>query len=666
MNQKEVLFEGGSWMDSMSAFKDAVLNLFPPVAARLRPGDEDLGQCLDDAERELRGESAVLVVLGRYDRGKSTLLNALLEDPELLPRDSGAATRLVVTIRAGVTEKIVVRLADPPEEREITRAELRRYANEAADDPPADRARATEAIIELPHPKLAGGLTILDTPGMGSLFSKHALATLGVLPTADAVLYVTDASQPLLSSELAFIQQIAEALDLPAHPGRLLFAITKIDLVADREESVADLRDRLLTVPGAEQALIVPVSAQLRLDHLASGDPLDLEFSNLPALEAELWPAVRRVRARLRLGTALNELGAVLDTLLEPVEQALAALAAQDEQTRAELAKKSEELLEELASRTGAAEQVPSEVADLLAAHTEGILRDADNRLSDLWRELRAAYRTDEGLRDDPQRLLDLLAARLAVLTADLAAEAEQAVTAVREEFAARIGHRVRAPLRRLLPAAPMPAPFAPAGVHYKPSPVAGIAQAIEAAADGARAGAEAGARFGSVIWAGASGLSLPQAKGAALALELAKALNDKSASPGDPGSIVGRTVGTVVGATLTFANELVAIHKLVKAERIDALDVFFSTWETDQRAFFQASLTELMDGHATVLGADIRGYLERRRETAEKAVAQVAQAQAAAAEGAGSADLEERREALLALSREVDRLAKTVGFAAA
>jgi len=654
-------------MKATDALKEAALDLFPPIAARLRPeADGELGRRLDDAERGLRDDAAVLVVLGRYDRGKSTLLNALLEDPELLPRDSGAATRLVVTVREGEAERIKIRLADPPEEREVTRAELQGYVSEAVENPPADRSRATEAVIELPHPKLAGGLTILDTPGTGSLFGKHALATLGVLPTADVVLYVTDATQPLLGSELAFIQQIAAALHLPAHPGRLLFAITKTDLVEDREEAVADLRNRLSEVPGAEQAAIVPVSALLRIDHLTGGDPLDLELSNLPALEAELWPAVRRVRARLRLGTALNELGVVLDTLLEPVEQTLAVLAAQDEQTRRDLAKKAEETLEELTARAGAAEQVPDEVADLLAAHTEGILRGADERLTGLWRELRAAYRADETLREDPQRLLDLLAARLAVLTADLGVEAEQAVTAVREEFTARIGHRVRAPLRRLLPSAPMPAPFAPAEAHHKPSPVAGIAQAIEAASQGAHTGAEAGARLGSVVWAGASRLSLPQTKGTTLALDLARILNARSNGQEDPGAIVGRTVGTAVGATLAFANELLKIRKVEKAGRIEALDAFFSTWEADQRIFFRTSLTELMGGHTAVLGADVRGYLERRRVAAEKAAAQVAEALAEAADGADASEPEARREELLALSREVDRLAEAAGFVSA
>ncbi|MFD0634960.1 dynamin family protein [Catenulispora yoronensis] len=285
-------------MNDLGVLKNDALSLFDRVAAKL-PADagEQTVRRLDAAERRLRESGSVLVVLGQFDKGKSMLLNALLEEPGLLPAADGAATRLTVTVRPGPVERIVVRLADPDgrrpdEEREITRAEMAGYVLESA-EPAADRARATELVVELPNAKLGEDLTILDTPGTGSLFSGHAIATLGVLPIADAVLYVTDALQPLLASELAFIKQIAEGLDLPAHPGRLLFAVTKTDQATDPAAAVADLRDRLKEVPGAQDAVVVPVSARLRLIHLADGDPQDLAASNLTALEAALWPAVR-------------------------------------------------------------------------------------------------------------------------------------------------------------------------------------------------------------------------------------------------------------------------------------------------------------------------------------------------------------------------------------
>ena len=53
----------------------------------------------------------------------------------------------------------------------------------------------------------AGGLEIVDTPGVGGLSSVHGAATMAALPTADAVLLVSDASQEYTAPELEFLRQ---------------------------------------------------------------------------------------------------------------------------------------------------------------------------------------------------------------------------------------------------------------------------------------------------------------------------------------------------------------------------------------------------------------------------------------------------------------------------
>ncbi|MFD0634959.1 hypothetical protein ACFQ9X_28925 [Catenulispora yoronensis] len=197
-----------------------------------------------------------------------------------------------------------------------------------------------------------------------------------------------------------------------------------------------------------------------------------------------------RVRERLRLGTALNELGAVVDELAQPFEAALGVLAARDAQHQQSFDEAAEAALADLAASTEAAEQVPAEVADLLAAHTERLTREADVRLARLWEDLRDEYRSDAKLCDDPQQLMDLLASWLALLSTDLGTAADKAVAGVRDEIVERFGHRVRARLQALLPAAPMPEPFVPgAGAHSRPSPVEMLVRAAEAAAQGAQQG---------------------------------------------------------------------------------------------------------------------------------------------------------------------------------
>ena len=59
----------------------------------------------------------------------------------------------------------------------------------------------------MPRHLLQAGLEVVDTPGVGGLNSVHGAATMAALPTADAVLLVSDASQEYTAPELEFLRQ---------------------------------------------------------------------------------------------------------------------------------------------------------------------------------------------------------------------------------------------------------------------------------------------------------------------------------------------------------------------------------------------------------------------------------------------------------------------------
>ncbi|NER05229.1 MAG: hypothetical protein F6K17_22860 [Okeania sp. SIO3C4] len=56
-----------------------------------------------------------IVICGEYKQGKSSLTNALLNEPELFPVDVDVTTSLVSTITYGEREKIMVVLGKPGE-----------------------------------------------------------------------------------------------------------------------------------------------------------------------------------------------------------------------------------------------------------------------------------------------------------------------------------------------------------------------------------------------------------------------------------------------------------------------------------------------------------------------------------------------------------------------
>src|SRR6516225_5475862 len=118
-------------------FEQRILEVMPQVIrVALGAGERDVVARLDAVQAQLQETGVTIVVLGQFSSGKSTLLNALLEEPEgIFPVDSYLSTRVVTSARWGQQETITLTLAArpgaPAESRGVGRAELRAYISEA-------------------------------------------------------------------------------------------------------------------------------------------------------------------------------------------------------------------------------------------------------------------------------------------------------------------------------------------------------------------------------------------------------------------------------------------------------------------------------------------------------------------------------------------------------
>ena len=201
-------------MSSYGALRDSALLLF--VALRDiadRRGAELVAARAEAAAVRLKHDSLTVVVCGEFKRGKSSLLNALLDEPEpLFPVDARVATSAVTVVSWAATENVVVELLGPGgdvAQRDIDRADIASYVTETG----RPEGVAVAAVrIGTPHPLLASGLVLVDTPGVGGVFSAHTAATMAFLPSADAIVFVADFTQPILRSELEFLRLAAAAV----------------------------------------------------------------------------------------------------------------------------------------------------------------------------------------------------------------------------------------------------------------------------------------------------------------------------------------------------------------------------------------------------------------------------------------------------------------------
>lgn len=192
-----------------------------------------LATILDTLER--RGLE--LAVFGRVSTGKSSLLNRLLER-DVLPVGVTPITAIPTRIGFGRDPRLCVTFADAPS-RELDVAALSAYASEREN--PGNTKRVTRLRVELPSDFLQSGITLVDTPGLGSLATTGAAETLAYLPQCDVGAVLVDASSTITADDLATIGLLLEA------GVRVWVLVSKADLLGetDRDAALSYVHDTL-------------------------------------------------------------------------------------------------------------------------------------------------------------------------------------------------------------------------------------------------------------------------------------------------------------------------------------------------------------------------------------------------------------------------------------
>ncbi len=244
----------------------------------------DLEARLAQTRARLLDEQVRVLVVGEFKQGKSLLVNGLVRAPVCPVHDDMATSVPTVVRHAETPVAALVRFLDgggdaeegqrPTERVEIPIDKLAEHVSESGN--PANRERWSHAEVGLPRGLLTGGLELVDTPGVGGLTSVHGAATMAMLPSADAVLLVSDASQEYTRPELEFLSQAVKVCP------NVACVLTKTDLYPEWRR-IAELdRAHLATVH--IDAQLLAVSSTLRVQSIRTQDAdLDAE-SGFPAL----------------------------------------------------------------------------------------------------------------------------------------------------------------------------------------------------------------------------------------------------------------------------------------------------------------------------------------------------------------------------------------------
>jgi predicted GTPase len=269
-------------------------------------GRADLAKEITDESALWNRQQLVVVACGDVKRGKSSLLNALLGRPGLLPVDADVATSANLIVTYGDTSSVLVTRLDDKGKAEQFTVELDQLVDVASmSGDPSQRAGVSLVEVTLPHPLLERGITLMDTPGVGGMSQGHRDIALVGLAQADVLLFTASAEEPIARTELEFLAEASARCD------RMIIAVTKTDTNTEEQNAamVAEHRDKLsvyanqLTADDAD-----------RLVRLAAA-PLVLTSSHLAA------QAARRLEAgRVEQAMALRERSGI-DVLVSVLER---------------------------------------------------------------------------------------------------------------------------------------------------------------------------------------------------------------------------------------------------------------------------------------------------------------------------------------------------------
>lgn len=185
---------------------------------------------------DLENAHATVLVCGEFKRGKSSLVNALIGNKDMLPVDILPTTAVIHLLRYGEPGIAIHWRDGHTEQHPLDFSVLRRFSSTEVGGA-IDPEQVEFVEIALHNDLLVKGLVLIDTPGTNDLNKTRSEIVYRMIPRADAVIFVLDATTQVTRTEASFLRDRLLASMAPP----LCFVLNKLDRIdADEREDALE------------------------------------------------------------------------------------------------------------------------------------------------------------------------------------------------------------------------------------------------------------------------------------------------------------------------------------------------------------------------------------------------------------------------------------------
>ncbi len=267
-----------------------------------------------ETNKRLKDENLKVLVMGKFNAGKSTFLNGLL-GRRLLPQKSIPTTAVIGEIRYSDTEKIILlpkigkwHGGDAP--FEISASELDKYIIIDHSDGGNNENPFEKVYINSPLAICKNGIEFVDSPGLDDP-TCHDAVTKEYLPTADAIIYC-------MNSQAAYSAKDKDEIEALRSLGytSIIFVLTYFDVLQENDEMMGtndaqELKEHMLKTLAPLTDLsengIFFVNSLAAIIGKVQHDAVMLQKSNFPVVEKRMEEILVNERGRLKIIRSLYQ-----------------------------------------------------------------------------------------------------------------------------------------------------------------------------------------------------------------------------------------------------------------------------------------------------------------------------------------------------------------------